>query len=53
MGSAQRSIESAQCKALEITLEIALEIAYKRTSRALGGPLGAYYGPLLAHWAAR
>lgn len=38
VGSAQRSIQSAQCKALMR----ALEIAYKRTSSALGGPLEAH-----------
>lgn len=42
VGSAQRSIQSAQCKALMIALEIALEIAYRRTSGALGGPLLAH-----------
>lgn len=41
VGSAQRSIESAQCKALVI----ALEIAYRRTSGALGGPLGVALRP--------
>lgn len=39
VGSAQRSIESAQCKALMIALEIALEIAHRCTGSALGGPL--------------
>ena len=38
VGSAQHSIESAQCKELTITLEI----AYKCTISALGGPLEAH-----------
>ena len=38
VGSAQRSIESAQCKALVI----ALVIAYRCTSSALGGALEAH-----------
>ena len=41
VGSAQRSIESAQCKALMI----ALEIAHKRTRRPTTGPLGVALRP--------